>query len=375
MTEATKEKTALKQTPFTKFHIQAGAKMVPFAGFEMPIQFTGITAEHLAVRDNVGLFDLSHMGEFKVAGADSLAFLQRVTCNDVSALVPGKIQYSAILDNNGCFVDDLLVYRMQDSWFLVVNASNIEKDFSWLESHLSGDVTLANQSDEYSLLAIQGPKAQELMAQVTDYDLDTLTYYTHAEMDIDGQATLVSRTGYTGEDGFEIYLKPAQAAQVWEKVAELGKALDAANIGLAARDSLRMEMKMALYGNDIDAEHNALEAGLSWIVKFDKGDFIGKDALLKQKEAGLTRRLVCLVFADRCVPRHGYPLVDDNGDEIGIVTSGMHSPSLGKPIALGYVTKALSKAGSQVGIKIRNRIIKGEVVKPPFITPKSKRKT
>jgi len=213
MTHAVAEKSALKKTPFYEFHVASGAKMVPFAGFEMPIQYSGMTAEHLAVRNNVGLFDLSHMGEFKVSGADALTFLQKVTCNDCSALAVVQIQYSAMLYETGCFVDDLLVYRMQDSWFLVVNASNIEKDFAWLESQRFGDVTLENQSDEYCLLAIQGPNAQKVMADVTDYDLDTVKYYHHAMMNIKGVSTLVSRTGYTGEDGFEIYLKPEQAAE------------------------------------------------------------------------------------------------------------------------------------------------------------------
>ena len=371
MTHTTVEKSALKKTPFYKFHVEAGARMVGFAGFDMPIQYSGMTAEHLAVRNNVGLFDLSHMGEFKVSGSDALAFLQKVTCNDCSALAVGQIQYSAMLYESGCFVDDLLVYHMEDSWFLVVNASNMEKDFAWLESQRFGDVTLENQSDDYCLLAIQGPNAQKVMAKVTDYDLDTVKYYHHALMTINGAPTLVSRTGYTGEDGFEIYLKPEQAVEAWELVTKAGKEHDMTLIGLGARDSLRMEMKMALYGNDIDDEHTALEAGLSWIVKFDKGDFNGKDALLKQKGAGVTRRLVCVVFSERCVPRHGYPLVDESGAEIGVVTSGMHSPSLGKPIALGYVAKGHTKSESYVGVKVRDKVIPGEVVKPPFITPKS----
>ncbi|HSH00098.1 MAG TPA: glycine cleavage system aminomethyltransferase GcvT [candidate division Zixibacteria bacterium] len=358
--------TALKRTPFHRFHVEAGAKLVPFAGFEMPIQYDSMTAEHLAVRENVGLFDLSHMGEFTVCGADAEAFLQRVTCNDVGALAPGQIQYTAMLNERGGFVDDLLCYRTDNGYFLVVNASNIDKDFAWLQAHVSGDVTLANESDDYGLLAIQGPNAQAVAAQITDFNLDSIKYYHFALVDIDGVPTLVSRTGYTGEDGFEIYLRPAQAERVWGLVTRAGASHKLKLIGLGARDTLRLEMKMALYGNDMDENTTALEAGLSWIVKPDKGDFIGRDALERQKEDGITKRLVCIEFAERCIPRHGYPLVDSDGVESGVVTSGAFSPSLQKPIALGYLPSGQHKVGSPVSVKVRDKLFAGEVVKPPF---------
>ncbi len=354
-----------KRTPFTQYHIEAGGKMVDFAGYYMPVQYPkGITAEHLAVRQNVGLFDLSHMGEFEVSGKDALAFLQKTTTNNVASLEVGKIQYSCMMYPEGGIVDDLLVYRLPDRFFLVVNASNIQKDFDWLSKHKFGDVKLVNRSDEFGLLAIQGPNAQKVMAKLTDYNLEGMGYYTCATAKVAGVEMLFSRTGYTGEDGFELYIPNQYGDRLWKAVMDAGKPLGIELIGLGARDSLRLEMKMALYGNDIDQTTTPVEAGLSWIVSWDK-DFVGKDIIVKQKADGPKRRLVCLELEGKAFPRHGYDIVAD-GKKIGTVTSGTVSPSLQKPIALGYVPAELSKIGSTVGVAIRDKAYTAVVVKPPF---------
>jgi len=354
----------LIKTPFYDFHVAAGAKMVNFAGFHMPVQYKRITSEHLAVRNNVGLFDLSHMGEFEVSGKDALAFLQKTTTNNVATLDVDKIQYSCMTTPTGGIVDDLLVYRLQDRYFIVVNASNIQKDFAWLQSHLSGEVQLTNLSDRTGLLAIQGPHAQGVLQKVTDYDLDNMAYYTSAVAKIAGVEFLFSRTGYTGEDGFEIYIPPQHCAGLWNALTEAGQQYDLELIGLGARDTLRLEMKMALYGNDIDETTTPIEAGLGWIVSFDK-DFIGQDVIARQKEEKPSRRLVCLEFEGKVFPRHGYEIYD--GDEVvGKITSGTFSPSLKKPIAMGYVPRSMSKIGSTVEIKIRGTKYPAIVVKPPF---------
>jgi aminomethyltransferase len=361
MTETTEN---LIKTPFYKFHIEAGAKMVSFAGYSMPVQYKGITAEHLAVRDNVGLFDLSHMGEFFVSGKDALAFLQKITTNNVAALKPGEIQYNCMTYPEGGIVDDLLVYDIGGKYMLVVNASNIKKDFEWLKSHLSGDVDLVNRSDEIGLLAIQGPNAQKVMTELTDYDLENMKYYSSVTTSVGGVELLFSRTGYTGEDGFELYIPHNHCEKLWLEVIKAGEKYGMELIGLGARDSLRLEMKMALYGNDIDQTTTPIEAGLSWIVDLDK-DFIGKDVIAKQKAEKPTRRLVCLELEGKAFPRHGYDIVD--GDKvIGKVTSGTVSPSLQVPIALGYVPRELSKSGSTVNVQIRGKNFPATVVKPPF---------
>lgn len=358
------DSAAGQKTPFYDFHVAAGAKMVPFAGFSMPIQYAGITAEHLAVRSNIGLFDLSHMGELEVTGKDALAFLQKTTTNNVADLKPGQIQYSCMTMEHGGIVDDLLVYRLEDRFFLVVNAANIPKDFAWLSSHLFGDAKLVDRSADFGLLAIQGPNAEKMMADLTDYDLASMPYYTSTTARVAGKATFFSRTGYTGEDGFELYIPPADCADLWQAVTEVGKKHGLELIGLGARDSLRLEMKMALYGNDIDETTSPIEAGLGWIVNLDK-DFIGKDVVAKQKADKPTRRLVCLELEGRVIPRHGYDLFD-GGDKIGQVTSGAMSPSLQKPIALGYVPRELSKVGSVVDVQVRDKRFPATVVKPPF---------
>jgi len=352
------------KTPYYKYHVEAGAKIVDFAGFFMPVQYSSIIEEHLAVRKNVGLFDLSHMGEFEVSGKDALAFLEKTTTNNVAALKPGEIQYSCLPMPDGGIVDDLLIYRMPESFFLVVNAANIKKDFDWLNSHLFGDVKLVDNSMNFSLLAIQGPNAQKVFAEIADYDLDTMKYYTWTKAKVAGVEILFSRTGYTGEDGFEMYIPPEHADALWKAVTDTGQKYDMKLIGLGARDSLRLEMKMALYGNDIDEKTNPVEAGLSWIVYFEK-DFIGKDVIAKVKAEKPKRRLVCLELEGRAFPRHGYDILD-GGAVVGKVTSGTFSPSLQKPIALGYVPREKSKSGSTLEIDIRNKKFTATVVKPPF---------
>ncbi|HDL04224.1 MAG: glycine cleavage system aminomethyltransferase GcvT [Candidatus Zixiibacteriota bacterium] len=354
-----------KKTPFYKYHIEAGAKMVPFAGYIMPIQYAGITKEHLAVRKNVGMFDISHMGEFDISGPDALAFIQKMTVNDASKLEVGQIQYSCMCYDDGGIVDDLLVYRLEDRFMLVVNAANLDKDFKWLESHLEGDVKLVNRSDDYGLLAIQGPVAQKVVEEMCDYDLESMPYYTSAGTNIAGHDVLFSRTGYTGEDGFELYITTHAADDVWAAAIEAGRKYNMQLIGLGARDSLRLEMKMALYGNDIDKTTNPIEAGLAWIVNFNKGDFIAREILEKEKKEKPKRRLICLELEGRAFPRHGYDLVS-NGEVIGQVTSGTFSPSLQKPIAMGYLPLKLTRLGNQVDVKIRDKLYPATVVKPPF---------
>ncbi|MEZ5357874.1 MAG: glycine cleavage system aminomethyltransferase GcvT [Candidatus Zixiibacteriota bacterium] len=355
----------LKRTAYTDFHIAAGAKMVPFAGYLMPVQYKGIIEEHKAVRTGVGLFDLSHMGEFVVTGPNALKFLQMVTTNDVAALEEWQIQYSCMTYEDGGIVDDLLVYNLGDHYMLVVNAANIDKDFKWLQDHLIDDVELINRSDDFSLLAIQGPDAQKLLEELTDFDLDGLEYYTAAEEEIAGKITLFSRTGYTGEDGFELYIPPEDGEELWHAILEAGKKYDMELIGLGARDSLRLEMKMALYGNDIDQTTNPIEAGLGWIVKTNKGKFIGSDVITKVKDEKPERKLVCLVFKDKCFPRHGYAVMDGD-DKVGQVTSGTVSPSLNIPIAMAYVPRKMAKIGNTVEVDIRNKRFAAEVIKPPF---------
>ncbi len=355
----------IKETPFYKYHVAAGAKMVPFAGYLMPIQYTGITEEHLAVRKNVGMFDLSHMGEFEISGPKALEFIQMMTTNDASKLTVGQIQYSILCYPDGGIVDDLLVYRLTDKYMLVVNASNIDKDFEWLKSHLIEGAKLVNRSDEFGLLAVQGPNAQKVVSQITDFDLETIPYYNCAVIKSGKHTFLISRTGYTGEDGFEMYLTQEMCDDLWKACIVAGRKFDMKLIGLGARDSLRLEMKMALYGNDIDKSTTPIEAGLAWVVSFDKGDFMARNILLKQKEEKPKRRLICLELEGKAFPRHGYDLVA--GSEIvGQVTSGTFSPSLQKPVAMGYLPLKMTALGNAVDVKIRDRLFPAVVVKPPF---------
>jgi aminomethyltransferase len=357
----------MKNTALTAIHEQLGAKMVPFAGYNMPVQYEGVNAEHEIVRNGVGVFDVSHMGEFFLKGENALALIQKVTSNDASKLVNGKAQYSCLPNADGGIVDDLIVYKIEDNhYLLVVNASNIEKDWNWISSHNDLGVEMTNASDQYSLLAIQGPKAAQAMQSLTNIDLANMGYYTFQIGDFAGkQNVIVSATGYTGSGGFEIYFKNEDAEYIWNKVFEAGAAFGIKPIGLAARDTLRLEMGFCLYGNDINDTTSPLEAGLGWITKFDK-TFTNSDQLLQQKEAGVARKLVGFEMIERGIPRHDYEICDAQGNIVGIVTSGTQSPSLGIAIGMGYVPTALATVDSEIYIRIRNKDIKAKVVKMPF---------
>jgi aminomethyltransferase len=357
----------MKNTALTAIHEQLGAKMVPFAGYNMPVQYEGVNAEHEIVRNGVGVFDVSHMGEFFLKGENALALIQKVTSNDASKLVNGKAQYSCLPNANGGIVDDLIVYKIEDNhYLLVVNASNIEKDWNWISLHNDLGVEMTNASDQYSLLAIQGPKAAQAMQSLTHIDLANMGYYTFQIGDFAGkQNVIVSATGYTGSGGFEIYFKNEDAESIWNKVFEAGAAFGIKPIGLAARDTLRLEMGFCLYGNDINDSTSPLEAGLGWITKFDK-TFTNSENLLQQKEAGVARKLVGFEMIERGIPRHDYEICDAQGNVVGIVTSGTQSPSLGIAIGMGYVPTALATPDSEIFIRIRNKDIKAKVVKMPF---------
>ena len=357
--------TALKRTPLYDVHAALGARLVPFAGFEMPVQYpTGITAEHKAVREKAGLFDVSHMGEFMVAGPQAVDFVNYVTTNDVAALQPGQAHYSTILRENGTIVDDCLVYRTGDRVLMVVNGSNIDKDFTHISRFLPKfDATLENVSDDIALLALQGPEAQRILQQHTDTDLSSIRYYEFKTGKVAGvERVHISRTGYTGEDGFELYCDAGDAETIWNALTASGEVTPA---GLGARDSLRLEMGMALYGNDLDDTTTPLEASLGWLVKMKKGDFVGRDALAAQKEAGLSRKLVGFTTTERSFPRHGYP-VYAKGAPSGEVRSGTMSPTLGIPIGTAYVPPDSATEGSPLEIEIRGKRIPATVQKMPF---------
>lgn len=357
----------MKNTALTAVHEKLGAKMVPFAGYNMPVQYEGVNVEHETVRNGVGVFDVSHMGEFFLKGENALALIQKVTSNDASKLVDGKAQYSCLPNNEGGIVDDLIVYKVADNhYMLVVNASNIDKDWNWISKHNDLGVEMINNSDDYSLLAIQGPKAAEAMQSLTSIDLTNMGYYTFQIGEFAGiKDVIVSATGYTGSGGFEIYFKNEDAETVWNKVFEAGASFGIKPIGLAARDTLRLEMGFCLYGNDINDTTSPLEAGLGWITKFDK-EFTNSENLKKQKEVGVSRKLVGFELIERGIPRHDYEIADANGNVVGIVTSGTQSPSLGKAIGMGYVPTELSTPYSEIYIRIRNKDIKAKVVKMPF---------
>jgi len=358
----------MKRTAFYEIHRNLGGKIVDFAGFEMPVQYSGIMEEHAAVRKNVGVFDVSHMGEIQVRGKEALSFLQRVTINDVARLNEGRIQYSAMCYPEGGIVDDLLVYHAGDHYMLVVNASNIDKDFGWLQSQAHGDVQLKDASDEFSLLAIQGPRSLDLLQKLTDVPLSAIEYYHFRRGGVAGVPMIISRTGYTGELGFEIYFESdaATGKKVWNAVFEAGAGMGVRPVGLGARDTLRLEMGFCLYGNDIDQTTHPLEAGLGWITKLNKGEFVGKEPMVKAKEAGLKRRLVGLMLPERNIARHGFAVMD-KGSTIGSITSGTFSPSLQKSIAMGYVATSFAEPGSRVSVAIRGKDVPATIVKTPFI--------
>lgn len=357
----------MKNTALTHVHESLGAKMVPFAGYNMPVQYEGVNIEHETVRNGVGVFDVSHMGEFFLRGENALALIQKVTSNDASKLVDGKAQYSCLPNNEGGIVDDLIIYKIADNnYLLVVNASNIEKDWNWISQHNDLGVTMENASDSYSLLAIQGPKAAEAMQSLTAIDLASMPYYSFQMGEFAGvKDVIISATGYTGSGGFEIYFKNEDAETIWNNVFEAGAAFGIKPIGLAARDTLRLEMGFCLYGNDINDTTSPLEAGLGWITKFDK-EFVNSENLKAQKEAGVTRKLVAFELTERGIPRHDYEIVDKDGNVIGIVTSGTMSPSLNKGIGLGYVPTAFSAVDSEIAIRIRKNDVAAKVVKLPF---------
>ena len=358
----------MKDTALSSKHIALGAKMVPFAGYNMPVQYEGVNAEHQIVREGVGVFDVSHMGEFLISGAGALDLIQKVTTNDASTLTIGRAQYSCMPNGKGGIVDDLIIYKLkEEQYLLVVNASNIEKDWNWISSFNTFDAEMRDLSEDYSLLAIQGPKAIEAMQSLTSIDLAEIKYYHFEVADFAGiEHVIISATGYTGSGGFEIYCKNSEVAQVWDKVFEAGAECGIKPIGLAARDTLRLEMGFCLYGNDIDDTTSPLEAGLGWITKLAKDDFNDKAFLANQKEAGITSKLVAFEMVDRGIPRHDYPIQDADENVIGRVTSGTMSPSMKIAIGLGYVTKELSALDSEIFIEIRNKGVKAKIVKLPF---------
>ncbi len=357
----------MNNTALTNTHIALGAKMVPFAGYNMPVQYVGINAEHETVRKAVGVFDVSHMGEFILKGEGALDLIQKVCSNDASKLCDGKVQYACLPNEQGGIVDDLLVYRMDEkTYMLVVNASNIEKDWDWISKFNSFGVDMKNISDRTSLLAVQGPKAAQALQSLTDTDLSAMEYYTFVKGTLAGvDNVVISATGYTGAGGFELYFDNEHADKIWKAIFEAGAPFGIQPIGLGARDTLRLEMGFCLYGNDIDDTTSPLEAGLGWITKFTK-DFVNSSNLAAQKEAGLNKKLVGFEMIDRGIPRHDYEICDANGKVIGKVTSGTQSPSLQKAIGLGYVQSDFAKEDTEIFINIRENLVKAQVVKFPF---------
>lgn len=363
----------IKNTPFHTIHQEIGGKLVDFAGYNMPVQYKGIKIEHTAVREAVGVFDVSHMGEFYITGPQALDLIQKVTVNDVAKLVPGKAQYSCMCYEDGGIVDDLIVYKLftENEYMLVVNASNIEKDLTWINQNNTFDAQVQDMSNVTALLAVQGPKSLETLQKLTELDLGSISFYSFKIGSLAGfEGVIFSATGYTGEKGFELYfdVTTVDPKMVWEAIFEAGEEFGIVPCGLGARDTLRLEMGYALYGNDISKDSHPLEARLGWITKFDKGDFIAKDVLLKKKEEGINRQLVGFVLQDeRSIPRHEYEILNENGDKIGEVTSGTMSITLGKGLGMGYVEKAYIAEGTEIQIAIRKKTAIATVTRPPFI--------
>lgn len=360
------EKT-LKKTPLNAIHRALNAKMVDYAGFEMPVQYGGVLEEHLTVRSRVGLFDLSHMGEFELTGSGALHTINLLTCNDPSSLRVGEIQYTCLTNEQGGIIDDILVYRTELGFLLVVNAANAAKDYAWIKRHLQDDTVLIDRSEDLTLIAVQGPKSAPLVEELLGITLGELKNYTFIEPSYEGVNILLSRTGYTGEDGFELYFPNHLAEQIWNELSEHGEKYGAAPIGLGARDTLRLEARMPLYGNDVDEETTPFEAGLNRFVKLEKGYFIGYEALKDQKEKGVRRKLIAFSMVDKGIPRHGYPLLNLQGDPIGVVTSGTHSPSLNYPIGMGYVTVDYAKPESEIQVQIRKNVARARIIKGRFL--------
>lgn len=358
----------MKTVPLHNLHASLGAKMVPFAGFEMPVRYSSDLEEHHTVRNGVGVFDVSHMGEFVVKGPGALDLIQKVSANDASVLYDGKVQYSYLPNAEGGVVDDLLIYKIKDEeYLLVVNASNIEKDWNWIRSYAGEGVTMENLSDQWCLLAVQGPKAAATLQKLTAVDLGSMEYYTFKIGEMAGvENVVISATGYTGAGGFEIYIPNEEAERMWNAIFEAGEEFGIKPVGLGARDTLRLEMGYCLYGNDIDDTTSPLEAGLGWVTKFTK-DFVNSTSLKEQKTTGVTRKLIGFEMIDRGIPRSHYELCDGNGNTIGEVTSGTQSPTLQKGIGMGYVPVEFGKPGSELFVKVRDRLLKACVVKLPFV--------
>jgi len=360
--------TGMRKTPLNAAHRASGAKMVPFGGWDMPVEYSGLISEHMAVRTAAGLFDVSHMGEFEVEGPGALAFLQRTTANNVARLVDGQAQYSAFPMPNGAPVDDVIVYRRAaDRYLLVVNAGNIEKDFRWLQEQGPQDLRLENKSDSYALVALQGPRAVEILQPLTALDLGALKYYHFADAEVDSYAATVSRTGYTGEDGFEIFVPPQLVEAFWKRLLDAGREKGLVPAGLGARDTLRLEARMCLYGQDMDETTSLIEAGLGWIVSLDdaKGDFPGRAVLAEQKKTGAPRKLVGFEVTGRGIARHGYPVLIHD-ERVGEVTSGTYAPFLQKNIGLCYVPATRASVGTELAVDIRERKVPARVVPTPF---------
>ncbi len=359
----------MKETPLTATHIDLGARMMSFAGYNMPVSYTGINEEHMTVRNSAGLFDVSHMGQFFLTGPNALDLIQKISSNDASSLSNGQAQYSCMPNASGGIIDDLLIYKISDEeYMLVVNASNIEKDLNWINKANSFGVTVEDRSDSMALLALQGPKANKILAQISSVDPETIPYYHFKIGELDGISNvIISATGYTGSGGFELYLNNKDAVHVWNRLIELGKEEGLKPVGLGARDTLRLEMGFCLYGNDIDETTSPIEAGLSWITKLKKeAGFYSKDIFIKQKKEGITNKLTAFIVEDRRVPRQGYEIVDEEENIIGRVTSGTLSPILEVPIGLGYIPKAMSVVGNRIGIKTRNKVLSATICKLPF---------
>ena len=358
----------LRKTPLNARHRASGARMVPFAGWDMPVEYSGVTNEHMAVRTRAGVFDVSHMGEIEIAGKDALAAVQHISSNDASRLAVGQAHLAALTTPDGTFVDDMLVYRMAPSHFLlVVNASNIEKDYNWIAAQIKkvGEAACVDSSSRYALIAIQGPAAREVLQPLTGVDLGEMKYYWFGSGEVASALVTISRTGYTGEDGFEIFCRPNQADQVWQALLESGRSADVIPCGLAARDTLRLEAAMRLYGNDIDETTSVLEAGLGWAVGWNKPAFIGHERLREQKAAGVTRKLVGFEMVDRGIARHGYPVLR-GGEPVGVVTSGTQTPFLKKAIGMAYLPTEMTAPATEFEIDIRGRASRATVVPLPF---------
>jgi aminomethyltransferase len=361
--------TTVRKSSIDALHRAAKARMVPYAGWEMPLEYSGIAAEHIAVRTRAGIFDVSHMGEIEIAGRNALTVVQRLLCNDVSRLATGRAQYSALLTPGGTFLDDVIVYRMAASHFmLVVNAANTAKAYAWIAEQMKeiGDAAAIDSSSRYALISIQGPAAQEVLQTVATVELGDVPHYGFTYGEVNSARATIARTGYTGEDGFEIFVPPAMASRVWQSLLQAGRGVEILPCGLGARDTLRLEAGMRLYGNDIDESTTVLEAGLGWIVGWDKPPFIGQDALVSQKKAGVKRHLVGFELLDPGIARHGHEVVDETGGVVGVVTSGTQTPFLKKSIGLAYVVTPSSSVGSEILVDIRGRRARARVVKLPF---------